>query len=55
MSMESGAGVRAARPTLWGTHPIQAPRAQFSEEVGEAPESEAFVSEAERQPEPAQL
>lgn len=53
--MESGAGMRAALPMLWGTHPIQAPRAQFREEVGKAPESEAFVSEAERQSEPTQL
>lgn len=46
--MGFGAGVRVAHPALQGTHPIQAQRAQFREEVGEVLKRGAFVSEAER-------
>ena len=46
--MEFEAAVRAASTALQGTHPIQALRAQFREDVGKVPKSEAFVSEAKR-------
>ena len=54
MGLASGAGVRATRPALKGTHPVQALRAQFREGIGAIPKSEASVSEAESEPEPAQ-